>query len=203
MSTTPEAETAKDKINLDVNDPIVSSTSTTTPTPTLTPTTTPSIRDGLKKLSLNERQQLFDSIIKEEINESIIEAQKARKASLAETETRESYCPLSKQIKQMQIDIQNMKLQMQMRSVENKKKCPYFASLDNEIRNELNCGLFSNRFNRVSNEDRLDDEDIQYTSCLSSMFSFDNIFFWIFVALFLFSITTKPKLDCKNIFTSL
>lgn len=195
MSTTPEAEIAKDKINLDVNESVVS----------LEPVSTPSIRDGLKKLSVNERQQLLESIIKEEINESIIEAQKARKASLAETEERESYCPLSKQIKQIQIDIQNMKLQMQinMQTVENKKKCPYFASLDNEIRNELNCGLFSNRFNRVSNEDRLDDEDIQYTSCLSSMFSFDNIFFWIFVALFLFSITTKPKLDCKNIFTSL
>ena len=187
MSTTPEVEIVNDKINVDINES----------TPTLTPTTTPSIRDGLKKLSLNERQQLFDSIIKEEINESIIEAQKARKASLEETASRDSCCPLSKQIKQMQIDIQNMKLQMQMRSVENKKTCPYFASLDNEIRNELKSGLFANKLNT------LDDEDIQYTSCLSSMFSFDNIFFWIFVALFLFSITTKPKLDCKNIFTSL
>jgi hypothetical protein len=187
MSTTPEAEIVNDKINVDINESV----------PTLTPTPTPSIRDGLKKLSLNERQQLFDSIIKEEINESIIEAQKARKASLEETTARESCCPLSKQIKQMQIDIQNMKLQMQMRSVENKKTCPYFASLDNEIRNELKSGLFANKLNT------LDDEDIQYTSCLSSMFSFDNIFFWIFVALFLFSITTKPKLDCKNIFTSL
>ena len=187
MSTTSEAEIIKDKINLDVNESV----------PTLTPTTTPSIRDGLKKLSVNERQQLLESIIKEEINESIMEAQKARKASLAETEARESYCPLSKQIKQLQIDIQNMKLQMQMRTVENKKTCPYFASLDNEIRNELKCGLFANKLNT------LDDEDTQYTSCLSSMFSFDNIFFWIFTALFLFSLTTKPKLDCQNIFTNL
>lgn len=161
------------------------------------------LKDQLKQISLSERQQLLNTIIVEERLEYI----KQQQQKIQDDEKEYSKCPLSKKIKRMSIEIQElkmdlqkskhemnaMKIESQRHSYSKKNKCPFslgtVCALDTTL---LNTNLYST--NEDENLDKFCEELTEtYTSSFSWWFTI------MFIVFMLFILTSKPLKPFKPI----
>ena len=162
------------------------------------------LKDQLKALSSNERYNLINNITMEERNDYIKKQQDLKKSEDAILKK----CPMSKKVKEISCDIQDLKIDLQKYKNEldyikkiqkntNKNKCPYsIFKLDMGTDMCLNT---NNMNNGTNDNDEVIDE---YTNSSS--------WFWtiMFIMFILFILTSKPIKPlkpnnlCENLFST-
>lgn len=177
------------------------------------------IKEQLKSLKITERHQLLNTILLEERNEFIIKQRKEEQ----EEEKEFSKCPLSKKIKIMNFEIQDLKMELQkskneMNDMKNniknniknntskdkkkeckintyskKNKCPYSFFSIGSL--DINTNKYP--YNNDDEEEQLDKFCEELTETYTNSFSwFFTIMFIVFI---LFILTSKPIKPLKPI----
>ena len=182
------------------------------------------LKEELKKIPISERHQLLNSILLEERNE-YIKKQKEEEKKKEEEEKKCSNCPLSKKIKIMNFEIQdlkielqksknemndmkqtmknNMKKECQLNTYTKKNKCPYSLFSLGSL-GSLGCSLGSldintstNKYPYNNDEENLDKFCEELTETYTSSFSW--WFTIMFIVFMLFILTSKPIKPLKSI----
>ena len=146
------------------------------------------LKEQLKTLSLEERYILLSSINIEERNAYNKQQEKIAK----EEEDKLAKCPVSKQVQLMNLEIQDLKIELQKlknktnESNVNTMKCPYSI------------------FRFKDTQDYLSNSDLdlcnEITETYTSSFSWwSTIMFIVFI---LFVLTAKPSKHCEEFFTT-
>ena len=178
------------------------------------------LKEELKKIPISERHQLLNSILLEERNEYIKKQKEEEKKQ--EEEKKCSNCPLSKKIKIMNFEIQdlkielqksknemndmkqtmknNMKKECQLNTYTKKNKCPYslfsLGSLGCSL-GSLDINTSTNKYPYNNDEENLDKFCEELTETYTSSFSW--WFTIMFIVFMLFILTSKPIKPLKSI----
>jgi hypothetical protein len=151
-----------------------------------------SIKDQLKTLSLEERYELLSSINIEE-RETFIKQQQQK---LKEEEDKLAQCPVSKTVKLMSVELQDLKMELQKlknKLNENEKKLPI---------NNMRCPYSIFKVNQGYDTGYDNEYDLcnEIEETCSSTWSWWSII--MFVIFILLVITAKPPKHCEDFFTT-
>ena len=180
------------------------------------------LKEQLKNLKINERHQLLNTILLEERNEFIMKQRKEEQ----EEEKEFSKCPLSKKIKIMNFEIQDLKMELQkskndMNDMKNNMKNNIKNNTTNDKKKECKINTYSKKnkcpysffsvgalgsldintnkypYNNDDEEEQLDKFCEELTETYTNSFSwFFTIMFIVFI---LFILTSKPIKPLKPI----
>ena len=180
------------------------------------------LKEQLKNLKINERHQLLNTILLEERNEFIMKQRKEEQ----EEEKEFSKCPLSKKIKIMNFEIQDLKMELQkskndMNDMKNNMKNNIKNNTTNDKKKECKINTYSKKnkcpysffsvgalgsldintnkypYNNDDEEEQLDKFCEELTETYTNSFSwFFTIMFIVFI---LFILSSKPIKPLKPI----
>ena len=182
------------------------------------------LKEQLKNLKINERHKLLNTILLEERNEFIIKQRKEEQ----EEEKEFSKCPLSKKIKIMNFEIQDLKMELQKSKNEmNDMKNDMKNNIKNNIKNNtlkdkkkeckintyskknkcpysfFSLGSLDINTNKHTYNNDDDDEEQLDKFCEELTETYTNSFSWFFTIMFivfiLFILTSKPIKPLKPI----
>ena len=179
------------------------------------------LKEQLKNLKINERHQLLNTILLEERNEFIIKQRKEEQ----EEEKEFSKCPLSKKIKIMNFEIQDLKMELQkskneMNDMKNNIKNNIKNNTQKDKKKECKINTYSKKnkcpysffsvgalgsldINTNKYPYNNDDEEQLDKFCEELTETYTNSFSWFFTIMFivfiLFILTSKPIKPLKPI----
>ena len=176
------------------------------------------IKEQLKSLKITERHQLLNTILLEERNEFIIKQRKEEQ----EEEKEFSKCPLSKKIKIMNFEIQDLKMELQkskneMNDMKNNIKNNIKNNTPKDKKKECKINTYSKKnkcpysffslgsldINTNKHTYNNDDEEQLDKFCEELTETYTNSFSWFFTIMFivfiLFILTSKPIKPLKPI----